>query len=509
MRSSDFLFRLIKALSKGDRRNFKLFAQLQDGDKQYIRLFDAIDKQGEYDEPKLLKQFEGEKFTNQFSVAKNYLYNYILKTLHIFRKDPKTELNAILHQVQILMGKNLYEQAQKLLRKAKHLAERQERFPDLLFILETERNLMVKRQQAKEFEAFIEQIQAAELDTVSKISNLLTYNHLCDEVSRMLKRSMTARVPELKSKVEAIMAHPMVQDASKALSTRAQIRRLDLLVDCYWMLGDTAKQLEMVQAQVAAYDANDDIKLERTLPYINAVSNLGMVHYKLGHLEQSLAALNQLRSIPAETEEAEIHIFEKYFLFKVGLCIEMGDIDQGLKAIAEFEQEYPSREGTIMKSVELSIFYSITYFYIYIGEPAKGLDWVNRILNEPRTELRTDIQSIARIMNLIIHYKLGNWEFLEYGIKAATRFLSNRERLFTFERTILKYLRKLSVMEPDMSVQDILAEFRAEIEKVVEDKFEKQALSLFNILTWIESETKMTTMRQIEFGQGDLVYAKQ
>ena len=119
MRSSDYLFRLIKALGKGDRRNFKLFAQLQDGDKQYIKLFDAIDKQVEYDEDRLLKQFEGEKFTNQFSVAKNYLYNYILKTLHIFRKDAKTELNALLHQVQILMSKNLFEQAQKLLRKSK------------------------------------------------------------------------------------------------------------------------------------------------------------------------------------------------------------------------------------------------------------------------------------------------------------------------------------------------------------------------------------------------------
>ena len=58
MRSSDYLFRLIKALSKGDRRNFKLFAQLQDGDKQYIKLFDAIDRQSEYDEEKLLKQFD-------------------------------------------------------------------------------------------------------------------------------------------------------------------------------------------------------------------------------------------------------------------------------------------------------------------------------------------------------------------------------------------------------------------------------------------------------------------
>lgn len=498
MRSSDYLFRLIKALSKGDRRNFKLFAQLQDGDKQYIKLFDAIDKQSEYDEERLLKQFEGEKFTNQFSVAKNYLYNYILKTLHIFRKDAKTELNALLHQVQILMGKNLFEQAQKLLRKAKHLADRQERFPELLFILETERNLMLKREQAKEFEAFIDSIQQDEQATVEKIANQMAYSHLYDRVYRMLKRSLTARDPELKSKIETILNDPLVSDASKPLSMRAHLRRYGILVDGYRLLNDLPNQLENLKLLIAAYDANEDIRREKALTYINAVSQLGIVHYRLGDKDLSFAALNKLRDIEADTEEAEIHVFEKYFQFKIGLCIETGDVEEGRAVIADFEREYPQREGTIMKAVELSIFYSIAYFYIYVGEPGRGLDWVNRILNEPRTELRTDIQSIARIMNLIIHYQLGNWEFLEYGLKSATRFLSNRDRLFLFEKTILKYIRQLSSLDPNVQMTDVLIDFRAEINRVIEDKFERQAMSLFNIISWIDAELDRSTMWHIE-----------
>jgi hypothetical protein len=498
MRSSDYLFRLIKAMSKGDRRNFKLFARLQDGDKQYIRLFDAIDKQTEYDEERLLKQFEGEKFTNQFSVAKNYLYNFILKTLHIFRKDPKTELNAVLHQVQILMSKNLFEQSHKLLRKAKHMAERQERFPELLFILETERTLMRKREQAKEFEAFIEQIQQAEVDTIEKISNLQAYTHLYDQIHRFMKRSLSARDSELKSRVEAILADPIVQNPANALSMRARLKRYAVLVDGHHMRGEFPEMLENLKLQIAAYESNEDIRKEKSLAYINAVSNMGMIHYRLGQTEESFQALKKLRNIPVETEEAEIHVFEKYFQFKIGLCIEHGALEEGREAIADFEREYPQREGTIMKAVELSIFYAIAYFYIYSGEPSKALDWVNRILNEPRTELRTDIQAIARIMNLIIHYHLGNMEFLEYEIKSVTRFLSNRERLFLFERTILKYIRQLAILGPDSDRRTILNEFKNEIQKVIQDKFEKQAMSLFNILTWIEAELKKTTMCQIE-----------
>jgi hypothetical protein len=498
MRSSDYLFRLIKAMSKGDRRNFKLFARLQDGDKQYIRLFDAIDKQAEYDEEKLLKQFEGEKFTNQFSVAKNYLYNFILKTLHIFRKDPKTELNAVLHQVQILMSKNLFEQAQKLLRKAKHMAERQERFPELLFILETERSLMRGREQSKEFEAFIQQIQKAEDETVAKIANLQEYTHLYDEIYRIMKRSLSVRDPELKSRIDAILANPIIQDEHRVLSVRAKLRRYDVLAGGHRLRGDQVENLENLKLMILAYESNEDIRKEKCLAYINAVHNLGVTHYGLGHKEESFQALKKLRNIPVESEEAEIHIFEKYFQHKLALCVDDGDLEEGREAIADFEREYPQREGTIMKSVELSIFYLISYFYIYSGEPAKGLDWVNRILNEPRTELRTDIQAIARIMNLIIHYHLGNMEFLEYEIKSVTRFLANRERLFHFERTILKYIRQLATLGPDSNREAVLHDFKNEINKVIQDKNEKQAMTLFDILVWIEAELKKTTMWHIE-----------
>lgn len=494
MKSSDFLFRLIKAMSKGDRRNFKLYARLQEGDKQYIKLFDAIDRQQEYDEPSILKQFEGERFTNQLSVAKNYLYNYILKTLHIFRKDPKTELNAILHQVQILMGKNLFEQAQKLLRKAKHLAERQERFTEMLFILETERLLWQKREQSKEFEAFIEQIQKEEEETVRKISNYQAYVHIYDQVHKILKRTQNARDPEAKSKALAIMTRELVVKPEFALSVRAELRRLDILADCSRLMGNTLAMLDYQSQLVAAYEQKEDIRREKSLSYINSLCNLGVLYYYAGDQAKSFEVLAKLKAIKAETEEEEIHIFEKYFHLKMGLCVENRQIEEGKAVIAEFEREYPSREGTIMKSVELSMFYMIGYFYLIIGEPAKGLDWVNRILNEPRTELRTDIQSVARILNLVIHYHLGNWDYIEYEIKSVARFLNNRDGLFAYERTVLKYLRQLSDSNPSLDRRHILEQFLGEVEQLSKNEFERPALELFDMKLWIMSQIESTSM---------------
>ena len=57
-RSADILFQLIKSLEKAEKRHFKLYIKRSSGkeDLKIIRLFDALVKQKEYDEKKLLKK---------------------------------------------------------------------------------------------------------------------------------------------------------------------------------------------------------------------------------------------------------------------------------------------------------------------------------------------------------------------------------------------------------------------------------------------------------------------
>ena len=62
-KASDSLHRLIKSLTKPEKRYFKVFSSRHViGDQNnYLVLFDAIDRQGEYDEAKLIKKFKNVK----------------------------------------------------------------------------------------------------------------------------------------------------------------------------------------------------------------------------------------------------------------------------------------------------------------------------------------------------------------------------------------------------------------------------------------------------------------
>ncbi len=84
MKPSNELFDLIKSLTKSEKRFFKLQSALQSGDKNYVRLFDLIDKMSEYDEENVKKTFKGEKFIKHLPSEKNHLYKLILKALRSY-----------------------------------------------------------------------------------------------------------------------------------------------------------------------------------------------------------------------------------------------------------------------------------------------------------------------------------------------------------------------------------------------------------------------------------------
>ena len=77
---SDELFLLIKALTPSEKRYFKVevVAREKGANTAYFKLFDAIDRQEEYDEEELLRKHADEKFARHFAMAKKYLFENLL-----------------------------------------------------------------------------------------------------------------------------------------------------------------------------------------------------------------------------------------------------------------------------------------------------------------------------------------------------------------------------------------------------------------------------------------------
>ena len=147
--ASDKLFLLIKSLTKAEKRHFKLFSQLHErkNGNRYVKLFDTIEKQKNYNEDDIKKQFEGEKFIDQLTATKNYLYHLILKSLRNYHAEDSIEmrLKSLLMDIEILYTRGLFLQVEKLVAKGIRLALEYDQHVRLMEILFWKERLMGRR----------------------------------------------------------------------------------------------------------------------------------------------------------------------------------------------------------------------------------------------------------------------------------------------------------------------------------------------------------------------------
>ncbi len=107
MKNSEKLFPLIKSLKQSEKRYFRLFisSYVKEKNKYYMKLFEAINKQKEFDEKAIRHQLQkkDKDFSRHYRFTKHYLYQLILKSLRMYYSESSVDvqLKDIIHSVKI------------------------------------------------------------------------------------------------------------------------------------------------------------------------------------------------------------------------------------------------------------------------------------------------------------------------------------------------------------------------------------------------------------------------
>ena len=177
---SDQLFNLIKALSKGEKRFFKLYASRLNSseDKKFVLLFDAIEKQKEFDEDKILVKLNSFD-PKQFSNLKAHLYQQVLKCVKLCNSSnlENIKITELLDYALILYNKCLYKECVKMIDKAKRMAIENDRSVLLLEILELEKLVIPKTLESGNAERLTLLIQTTNL-FAERIQNITIFSNL-------------------------------------------------------------------------------------------------------------------------------------------------------------------------------------------------------------------------------------------------------------------------------------------------------------------------------------------
>ncbi len=504
MKPSTELFQLVKSLSKSEKRYFKLSSSLQSGEKNYMKLFDAIEAQDEYDELSLKKKFAKETFIKHLPSEKNHLYNLILKSLRGFYADKSAAaiLQEQLRNIELLFNKALYKECSKLIRKAKKIAYDYEKYYFLLDLIDWEKILVEEEYSRGDFDKDLNKLVEEESDSLEKLRNIAEYQILYSQINYAIRKAGFTRSVEEQNIVEKIANHHLIKGKNTALTTKAATA-------CYYIKGMCASTERNIDDAftnftkvVKIMEDNPTVMKELPKRYVKALNNLMYVYMDNDDWENCIATIEKLKGLTKKSGFESIDVQLKLFTFshnaELLICITKGDFDKAKsQVVPSILEGFSKYEGKINNEEEMLFYYNISRAYFGSGDYKGALKYINLVLNDSEVGLREDVYNFARLINLIIHYELGNYDLLDYTIKSTKRSVTKNQRNFKFETVFLKDFRKLLKVKNTDDLQQKLIDFKDELSEVMKDPFEQPANKYFDFISWLESKIENSTFEKV------------
>jgi len=503
---NQYLFELIKSLSKHEKRYFKLYSSRHTiGDQNnYVRLFDAIDQQEAYNEYALMQKFENESFVNRFSIAKARLYSSILKSLDLYHAESSinSQLKQELHFAEILFKKSLYSQCKRVLLSAKKTANKYEKHAALLEISKWEKELIEKDNYAGKTESHLNAMMQGDFLLLEKIKNHSEYWKLKSTLFQLLNKRGNARNQEELSNFKNLIDNTLLKTEKKALSTETRYLYYHTYSAYYFGIGDYKKCYDNLIKNVHLIESKPEIFQEEPNIYFSVLTNLIYIGSQLKEYDQVFDYLQKLRDIPKtldtrNNEDLEIKLFSSANSLELALQIQLGEFGKALELIPTIEtglKKFNEKLSTVRKA---DFYLNIAVVYFALNEYSSSLKWINKLLNEISIEDSENIYCVAQMLNLIVHIELENNDLIPYAFKSAHRFLSSRNRVYKFETAFLNFIGKVLKTGNRTEQQSLYEKLHSDLLELKEDNFEKTVFENFDFVRWTESKIKKVPFKEL------------
>ncbi len=501
MRPSDHLFDLIRSLNPSEKRHFKLYAQrhILGEENNYLKLFDAIDKQSEYDEAALKKKFRLEKFVQQIHVAKNYLYNLVLKSLNEYHTVDSTniQLRELLSSGEILFGKGLYKQASKILIKLKEKAYRYEKQIYVLEVVVLENKIAFALQDMEAAKKVIIKGAKEEEQLLLDYQSARQYKYLSDKLKIFIKTKGTAKGEEDTSELESIIEHPLLNNEQNAISYSTKYSFFHVFSNYFSVKEDYKSAYPYCNKLVDLIESNPEQITKNPQAYLLALNHLLAILKELRSFDEFETALKKLKSVQSKTLHFQSRAFAYTFIHEWNLAFYTGKYQHCISLIPFLEDGLQKHENLITSDLKLLFYFNVFYGYFVLAQYQQAIKWLNKILNDKRTEIRQDIRNFGMVVNIILHFEMKDYDLLEYLIRSAQRLFEKEKDAHKFELLVLLNIKRLIKGHSADEERKMFIKLRNKLLFTNLENYliafsrgssEKIILNTFDILSWLESK---------------------
>jgi hypothetical protein len=491
-------------LEKSEKRHFKLYIKRSSAkeDLKIIQLFDALDKLREYDESLLLKKIPGITKT-QLANLKNHLYKQLLASLRLLKTTDNIDLQLSEHldHARILYNKGLKIQSLRILEKAKELARANQKFNTLVQLLSLEKKietLHITRSTTEKTLLMTEEALeiSGHVDRVTRLSNLALLLY------RWFVLHGHASNKEDEKELKAFFKNYLPSDMQ---AINGFYENLYLYQSCCWytfIKQDFLMYYRYSMKWIDLFEEQPSLIEVETGHYIKGMHNLLNAHYDLRnfeHFEITLKKFEHFETTAAAKKHDNFRVHTSIYInsARINQHLMKGTFTEGIKLVPAIEKNLEEYALFVDRHRILVFNYKIAMLYFGAGKYDEAIDYLQRIINGP-VDLRIDLQCYARLLHMIAHFELGNYDIMDSLIKSVYRFMAKMKNLTVVEEEMFGFLRRTFEVAPD-KIKAELKKFLQKIKHHEKNPLETRSFAYFDIISWLESKVQNKTMGSVIF----------
>ena len=493
--SQTAVIRLVKSLSQSEKRNFKLYAKRHAGNKDYLDLFQLIEKYEAPSRENLELEFSKLRGTRSFDNAARYLFKILTDCLiqAKVKEDEMFQVTQGLLRINILKERNLPEQAFRELKKLQQTGiVHREQF--LQYMMNRhELNYLTEINFQGVSEKQLIDIQMKTRDVLKEIRNTHEHNSLFEILKHRLVHSGKTIAAENRKQLNDLMLSELSIINAKS-KHNLESRKLHLLFQSYFFtnIGDYKSALKTFYELNRLFEKNNEYWHNPPQDYLSSLD---------GTLD-SLRTIDAFEEMPfyiAKLEQLDKEPYPEYFRFMVRKTIMIYQLiffinskqyDKAIDYISQCDTMVIKSYSIVDEEKQNELLFCLALSFFEIRNFKKSQKYINEIVLLGKISYQSLVYRASRLLSIIIQYEQNNLEYLEYEIRSFKRAFQHNAKLLKVETLLFKTIK----MHPRKNVLQRNESYWSKIEPLVtrieRDKYETQLSKHFNFTGWIKNNFK-------------------
>ena len=489
MAKTSSLVTLIHSLSKGEKRYFKLCSSLQKGAKDYLFLFSLLEKGGDADA--IRKMFAQGKPAASYEATCKYLFKVMmdcLLKLHTDRRKSAVLMEG-LQKADILFEKSMYEEGFKELAKIQIAAEEFEQYLIQLWAAKAELYYLSNLNflQVSEAQLIKKQMKIDELIKYSK--TLHQHTSLYELLRHRFLYKGGVRTKQQKEQLNDLVVTEL-NLMSKPFAENFESKKMHLLFQAHYFISTSNYE----SAIKTFYELNElftehrFLWMESPFDYLSAMEGILDSLHTIRRYDEMHFFLEKLKHLQNHSVYFSVMIQRVVFIYKLVGLLDAGDFESAIALKEQFELSLFKKIHLLDLNKQAEVYLYTALIYLGAGNISKAHLYVNKILLESQLFYSLPVYRTFRLLHLLVHFELGNHEYIEYETRSIKRGLvSSESESYLLEKIVFTFVIQASKAKDAQAKAALWKKIKKDFEAIQYNKYEIQILKIFDFGCWIEA----------------------